>query len=356
MERRRFLRIDKEIPVKLKILSEPKEKLLPLKVYKAVSKNIGKGGIFIETLESIDELLSVLNKEKLLLEIELSPSATKIEAKVRITQKKKGKESLGLGLEFEDMASRDNNIIGVYLEDSLKIKKQYAEWRKSPFLKIENFFYQGILKKLMFPFAKLTKPLVIAGINLWVRKIFGLDNIPKEEGCILVANHTSYCDFLMISAFMKKWIYFLATRKLSYHPLMKYFMHYNEIIYIDRDNPGVGYLKKVIDILKQGNILVFFPEGTRSITGKIQKPKLGFVKLAIVAKVPIVPVGFKGTFEILPKHKKVPRLKRTDIFIGKPIALNEYYGKRVNKEVLQNIANDIMNKIGSLIRYEKVII
>ncbi|MCX5704373.1 MAG: lysophospholipid acyltransferase family protein [Candidatus Omnitrophica bacterium] len=222
------------------------------------------------------------------------------------------------------------------------------------FLKIEKFLYKRLFKKIMPLFARLTKPMVIAGINLWVRRVHGLENIPKNKGCLLVANHCSYCDFLMVSAFMGKWIYFLATKKLSYHLIMKYFMYYNHILFINRDSPGVGYFKQVIELLKNRNVVVFFPEGRRSLTGKIQNPKLGFVKLAIVAKVPIIPVGFKGTFAILPRHKAIPRFKRADIIIGKPIMLSEYYDKKIEKDTLQDIADGIMERIGSMISYSRL--
>jgi len=352
------LRIDKELPVELKISSDSKKLSLPLKISKAIVKNIGNGGAFIEILEFSKELIWLLNKGRLFLEIELSPSATIVQARVKLAWKKENKSTLSLGLEFEDISFEDRQLLYAFIEDSFKTKSLYVKWRRNPLLKLENLLYERAIKKVMPSFAKLTRILVGEGIRLWIRKIHGLNNIPEKGGCIFVANHASYCDFLMVSAFMRtmrKRIYFLATKKLSYHPIMKYFMYYNEIIYIDRDEPGVGYFKRVVDVLKRGNVVVFFPEGTRSITGKIQKPKSGFIKLAIVAKVPIIPVAFKGTFQILPKHSGVPKLKKADIFIGRPIQLEKYYKKHLGREEIQGIADNIMDEIGSMVNYSRAI-
>lgn len=226
------------------------------------------------------------------------------------------------------------------------------------FTKIEALFYNivfksRVFKKFMPSFAKATRPLGRFIVGLWISKIYNPENIPEKGGYLLISNHSSYFDFFIISALLwRKHLYFLATRKLSRHIILKYFMYYSKVIYIDRDFPGVEYFKRIIKLLKEGNVIVLFPEGTRTLTGRIQKPKLGFVKLAITAQVPIVPIGIRGTYEILPRHKKFLRFKRCTVFVGKPVVLCEYYRQRSNKEALEKIANDIMDKIGSLIKYE----
>jgi 1-acyl-sn-glycerol-3-phosphate acyltransferase len=355
INKRKFVRLERFLPVRFKILSMGHKTELVTKVFSAIGKNIGEEGIFIETIKPENKLWPVLSSEnRWLLEIDLPPSAIMLKIAARLAWSRDLRKKKEIGLEFIELSNDQRKAIRSYISDGLKSRQREIKWEtKFPF-RIERFFYKKLLKGIMPSFARLTKPLVIAGINLWVRKVHGLDNIPKDKGSILVANHCSYCDFLMISAFIRKWIYFLATRKLSRHPIMKYFMYYNYVLFVDRDSPGVSYFKQVIDVLKKGNIAVFFPEGTRSLTGRIQRPKLGFVKLAIVAQVPIVPVCFKGTFEVLPKHKAIPRFKKADIFIGKPIYLKQYYKRYLPKDELQAIADNIMEKIGSMVVYSRV--
>ena len=96
----------------------------------------------------------------------------------------------------------------------------------------------------------------------------------------------------------------------------------------DRQAGGKEALKWAVKALKQGKIIAIHPEGTRSLTGKLQKGKTGVVRLALAAKVPVIPIGLIGTFEILPKGKYIPKLKRATMNIGKPMYFGKYYDKK----------------------------
>ena len=100
--------------------------------------------------------------------------------------------------------------------------------------------------------------------------------------------------------------------------------------------------------MKRGNIIIIHPEGTRSNDGKLQKAKTGVARLALAAKVPILPVGLIGTFEILPKWKKIPRLSKAKINIGKLIYFNAYYGKENDKKTIRFVTTKVMKEIAKL--------
>ena len=70
--------------------------------------------------------------------------------------------------------------------------------------------------------------------------------------------------------------------------------------------------------------------------------------MALVARVPILPVGLTGTFEILPKGKNVPRFKRATVNIGKLMYFDEYYGKENNKKTVRLVTTKIMKEIAKL--------
>ena len=107
-----------------------------------------------------------------------------------------------------------------------------------------------------------------------------------------------------------------------------------------------------INALKQGKIIAIHPEGTRTLTGKLQKGKTGVARLALAAKVPVVPVGLVGTFEILPKGKYIPKLKRAIMDIGRPLYFDEYCNKKITKRLLREITNKIMKEIAKLCKQE----
>ena len=195
---------------------------------------------------------------------------------------------------------------------------------------------------------------------MFFKEIVGLDNIPSQRPAILVSNHLSYYDFIILGSFLHKRIVFLAVKKMKQTSLIKMLGKWHTVVYVDREYPGSAFFREVIRHLEHKKLVVIYPEATRSRTGKMLKPKHGFVKLAIKANVPIIPVAMKGTYEILPPHKRIPRLKKCSVIIGKKIYISpdnpefrdiffEHRGSRkfgnLTKEQMEEIALRIMEKI-----------
>ena len=100
--------------------------------------------------------------------------------------------------------------------------------------------------------------------------------------------------------------------------------------------------------MKSGKIIAIHPEGTRTLTGKLQQGKTGIARLALAAKAPVLPIGLIGTFEILPKGKHIPKFKKAAMNIGKLMAFEKYYNKKITKSLLRKITNKIMHEIAKL--------
>ena len=203
--------------------------------------------------------------------------------------------------------------------------------------------------------APIAKHILPPIVNLWIDKVIGLENLPKDTPFILAPNHSSYIEHLMLSCIVipynNKKLHFIAKKEhfdgisqKSWHSLWNKYVGY---IPIDRSK-GETALKIAVSYLKKGATIVVYPEGTRSLTGKLQKGKTGVARLALAARVPVVPVGLIGTFEILPKGKYIPKLKRAKINIGKPMYFNKYYNKKITKTLLREITNGIMKEIARL--------
>jgi 1-acyl-sn-glycerol-3-phosphate acyltransferase len=107
-------------------------------------------------------------------------------------------------------------------------------------------------------------------------------------------------------------------------------------------------LRKVIRTINIGEIIGIFPEGTRSPNGELLPGKEGVAKIAILTKVPVVPIGLVGCYDIWPRDKILPALfKKCKINIGEPI----YCGgisKNVRKGVYSWVVKKIMNEISKL--------
>ena len=192
-------------------------------------------------------------------------------------------------------------------------------------------------------------------LNMWIGKVTGLKNIPKDRAFIIAPNHNSYIDHFLIGAILvpllnKKMC--IIAKKEHFSTMMeriwyKCWNKYVSAIPIDRSK-GQDALKAAASYLKNGEMLVLYPEGTRSLTGKIQRGKTGVARLALWTRVPVIPLGIIGTFEILPKGKKIPKFRRATMNIGKPIYFQKYYYKNISKRMLREITNEIMKEIAKL--------
>ncbi|MDP3765849.1 MAG: lysophospholipid acyltransferase family protein [Nanoarchaeota archaeon] len=197
--------------------------------------------------------------------------------------------------------------------------------------------------------AKLT---IIPVVKLWVSKVNGLGNLSKKGAFIIAANHASYMDHMIIGAYIISYLdrklHFLAKKEHFDNFFKKWWHNYISAIPTDRQEGGKEALKSAIKALKEGKIIAIHPEGTRTLTGKLQKARTGIARLALISKVPVVPIGLIGTFEMLPKGKYIPKFKRAIMNIGKPMYFHEYYNKKINKRILREVTIKIMKEIAKL--------
>jgi len=216
-----------------------------------------------------------------------------------------------------------------------------------------------LLRRVNFRFLRL---LLYSLFRLWLKKIHNIKGLPQKGPCIIISNHTSYIDWIVLSAVYKeKYLVFLGNKELSKRPIVSWLMNLNILVYIDPEKPGYSYFREIIKRLKEGYIVVIYPEGTRSRNGKMIEPKLGFVKLALITGIPIIPIGFKGAFEILPPNMNLPKLKRCEIFVGNKIIVDksnilfkdvfakDNNARMISKESMREIAFRIMNVVRNMV-------
>lgn len=198
----------------------------------------------------------------------------------------------------------------------------------------------------------ITKKTILPIIGLWIKEVNGMKNIPEEGAFIIAANHESYMDHLIIAStficHLDKKVHFLSKKEHFDNVFKKAWHTYAGAIPLDRKTGGKEALIWAVKALKKGKIIAIHPEGTRTLTGKLQRGKTGIARLALAAKVRVIPVGLIGTFEILPKGKNIPKLKRAIMNIGKPMGFDKYYNKKITKKLLRKITNEIMKEIARL--------
>ena len=105
---------------------------------------------------------------------------------------------------------------------------------------------------------------------------------------------------------------------------------------------------KAFEYLKKKDPVQIYPEGLRSVDGKLQKGKTGIVRLALSAKTPILPIGIIGSNKVLPKGSFFLRFKRCAVNIGKPIYLDKYYKRKKTKKLFRQLTDKVMKEIAKL--------
>jgi 1-acyl-sn-glycerol-3-phosphate acyltransferase len=187
---------------------------------------------------------------------------------------------------------------------------------------------------------------------IWIRKVEGIENIPKQGAIIIASNHESYFDFLCFSAVCPRPLIYLAGEVFFKKWWWRIIMKLTGQIKVDRNSKDKSAsLKSALLVLEEGKILGIFPEGTRSPNGELQKAFIGVTKIALTARVKVIPVGMIGTYNIMSKKDKFPKLKKCSIKIGKPLDLSQFYNERDDKNRLEFITNKIiMSKIAELVK------
>lgn len=214
-------------------------------------------------------------------------------------------------------------------------------------------------------FNKFVKKLLAWVIRMvWVGEVKGLENIPMEGPAIIALNHSSYFDFLCLSAILKRPVHFLAAEKFFSSPFWAPLMHLSGQIKVDRNKADKSMVyKQVLSALKHGRLVGIFPEGTRAPNERLLKAYTGVAKIALSAKVPIIPIGIVGAHKIMSKHHMFPRLARAHFYIGVPLIFSEVHHLEHEDKHYRMVTDTVMHKIAELsgkkyehAEYEKIIL
>ena len=150
-------------------------------------------------------------------------------------------------------------------------------------------------------------------------RVFGSDNIPKTGAFILAPIHRSNVDTPIVSVVTKRRLRFMGKDSLWKIKPIGVILSALGGFPVTRGSADLEALKRCLAVLKLGEPLVMFPEGTRQSGPKIHPLFDGAAYLAIKADVPIVPVGFGGTEGVMPKGSKMILPRRCSVVVGKPI-------------------------------------
>lgn len=210
----------------------------------------------------------------------------------------------------------------------------------------------------------ISRYILFPVIHFFIKKTVGIENIPKAGPFIIACKHLASLDGMFLGveiiprinrkvhfvANVAKWGWFwekVVAEK--WHGCIPYY----------KENPKIC-LDIAIDFLRKGEVVGIFPEGFLQDRGDNQhKAKTGTARMAISAQVPIVPVGLMHDISVRSDLPVLARRRQTikniflnphslEIHIGQPFEIKEYYNKEINKEMLVEATNKIMDRIEKL--------
>jgi len=180
-------------------------------------------------------------------------------------------------------------------------------------------------------------------------EITGLENLPTEGGYIVASNHASLLDPPIVGLYLPRQVGFFARRTLWKPGLASWWLTGVGTIPVDRDGgTDVTAIKRVLQTLKAGKVVILFPEGTRSPDGQLQPPKAGVGLIACRSQVPVVPARIFGSDEAFGRGGKLRLGTPVSVAYGRPLLPADYDDPTEGKERYQSAAEKIMTAIEKL--------
>ena len=150
----------------------------------------------------------------------------------------------------------------------------------------------------------------------------GAENVPADGPVLIASNHQSHLDPALIGIACPRQLRFLARHTLFFWPL-GWLIRSLGAVPIDRTS-GRGGIKATLKLLKEGEPVLVFPEGTRTRDGALQPLHAGFCALARRSKATIVPAALDGAYAAMPRGNRMPRPRPITLKFGRPITAGEY--------------------------------
>ena len=189
---------------------------------------------------------------------------------------------------------------------------------------------------------------------------FGIENIPQDKPYIITPNHTSHLDTLTVITALGQEshrLWTLAARDYWFGNKIQGWFAHNclNALPIERDGNFTQFLQDLRmanEVTEQNNGLLIFPEGTRSLDGKLQPFKPGILSLLIYGQqVPIIPTYIKGAYEVLPKGQGIPRKHPIQIIFGKPLLFEVSQNPgdiAENSDIYQKFLTELESRVARL--------
>ena len=204
----------------------------------------------------------------------------------------------------------------------------------------------------------LLGPVLRVIFRPWVE---GIEHVPETGGAILASNHLSFSDSIFLPLVVERKVTFLAksdyfTGRGPKGRLTAAFFKLADQLPVDRTGgrASEAALRTGLRVLRRGDLLGIYPEGTRSPDGRLYRGKTGVARMALEAGVPVLPVAMIDTDKAQPIGRTIPKIIQVGVRIGAPLDFSRYEGMDYDRFVLRAITDEIMYELMQLSGQEYV--
>lgn len=190
--------------------------------------------------------------------------------------------------------------------------------------------------------------------------VYGLENVPRDGPVIVASNHLSLADNFIVPVLAPRHVTYLA--KAEYFEgqglrgrFVRWFFTSIGQIPVKRTErrAAMAALDTALEVLETGHMFGIYPEGTRSLDGRLYRGHTGVAWLALTSGAPVVPVGLIGTDRLHPTGKRLPRIGRVTVRFGKPMDFPDYAGMANSARARRGVTDEIMAAISELSGQER---
>lgn len=179
-------------------------------------------------------------------------------------------------------------------------------------------------------------------------EVYGIERVPRTGGAILAVNHASLLDPPLGGVGLPRKIWFLGRATLIKNRFIAFLMKCQHMIPITRGEADLGAMKRIISLIKSGEIVLMFPEGTRSVDGTLGPGKEGIGVFVTHARADVIPCYISGAWRAMPRGCVLPRPRKIRIAYGPLLRYEEFADCPKGRKGYAMISARIMDRLAAL--------
>ena len=247
------------------------------------------------------------------------------------------------GVDPDDPAAPATDLVSVSADGRVSLERGRGGGGRGIYWVLKNVLLGPAIDKIFRPVAE------------------GVENVPTSGPAILASNHLSFADWLFMPLVLDRRVTFVA--KSDYFTgvgvkgwAQRRFFAGTGQVPIDRTGgrASEGALRAGLKVLERGELFGIYPEGTRSHDGRLYKGRTGVARMALLAKVPVIPTAVIGTDVIAPPGKIITKIVSPTVRFGTPLDFSRYEGMEGDRFILRSVTDEIMYAIMELSGQEYV--